>query len=78
MPADEDSRLINDTVAVIAAKPDVLLATTAYGMRGWFEAADAAGLGPALLDSLAGHPHPGARPEGARRAAGRGAVGLPG
>ena len=53
VPADEDSRLINDTRAVIAAKPDVLLATTAYGMRGWFEAADAAGLGPALLDALA-------------------------
>ena len=53
VPADEDSRLIEDTVAVIAAKPDLLLATTAFGMRGWFEAADAAGLGQALLDSLA-------------------------
>jgi uroporphyrinogen-III synthase len=53
VPADEDSRLINDTVAVIAAKPDVLLATTAFGMRGWFEAADAAGLGQALVDCLA-------------------------
>jgi uroporphyrinogen-III synthase len=28
------------------------LATTAYGMRGWFEAADAAGLGAALVEVL--------------------------
>ncbi len=53
VPAQEDSRLIDDTKAVIGARPDVLLATTAYGMRGWFEAADAAGLGPTLVDVLA-------------------------
>jgi uroporphyrinogen-III synthase len=32
----------------------VLLATTAYGMRGWLEAADAAGLGAPLLAVLEG------------------------
>ncbi len=53
VPAEEDSRLIDATAAVIAAKPDVLLATTAFGIRGWFEAADAAGLGQPLLDGLA-------------------------
>ncbi len=53
VPADKDSRLIDATAAVIAAKPDVLLATTAFGIRGWFEAADAAGLGRPLLDALA-------------------------
>jgi uroporphyrinogen-III synthase len=52
VPAQEDSRLIDDTKAVIEARPDVLLATTAYGMRGWFEAADAAGLGPTLVEVL--------------------------
>jgi len=54
VPVDEDSRLIEDTKHIVAARPDVLLATTAYGMRGWFEAADAAGLGPALLDGISG------------------------
>jgi len=53
VPAEHDIRVIEDSLAIIAAKPDVLLATTAYGMRGWFEGADAAGIGPALLDVLA-------------------------
>jgi uroporphyrinogen-III synthase len=48
-----DDPLIIDTQAVIAATPDVLLATTSYGMRRWFEIADAAGLGAALADALA-------------------------
>lgn len=52
VPADEDSRLIADTRAVIDARPDILLATTAFGMRGWLEAADAAGLGAELLEVL--------------------------
>jgi len=50
--ARQDHRLIDSTRAVIHARPDLLLVTTAYGMRGWFEAADAAGLGPALLEVL--------------------------
>ena len=45
--------MIADTRAIIAARPDVLLATTAYGVRRWFEVADAAGLGEDLLDALA-------------------------
>lgn len=52
VPAVEDERLIADTRAIIAARPDTLLVTTAYGMRGWLEAADAAGLGSDLLDVL--------------------------
>lgn len=52
IPADRDERLVTATAEAIAARPDILLATTAYGMRGWLEAADAAGLGPALLDVL--------------------------
>ena len=50
--AESDAKLTLDTAAIIAGRPDVLLATTSYGMRRWFEAADAAGLGPALTDTL--------------------------
>jgi uroporphyrinogen-III synthase len=52
VPADQDERLIVATAEVIAARPDILLVTTAYGLRGWLEAADAAGLGPSLLEVL--------------------------
>jgi uroporphyrinogen-III synthase len=50
--AREDDPIIDDTRAVITRRPDVLLATTGYGIRRWFEVADAAGLGDALTDSL--------------------------
>ena len=48
----DDGILEAETRAVIAAKPDVLLATTSYGIRRWFEAADAAGLGDELTETL--------------------------
>jgi len=48
-----DDPVIADTRAIIEARPGVLLATTAYGVRRWFEVADAAGLGEDLLDALA-------------------------
>lgn len=50
--SEDDSQLTRDTLAIIEARPDVLLATTSYGIRRWFEAADAAGLGPGLTDTL--------------------------
>lgn len=50
--ASSDEPVIADTRAIIHALPDVLLATTAYGVRRWFEVADAAGLGDDLLDAL--------------------------
>ncbi|MEO7122115.1 MAG: uroporphyrinogen-III synthase [Lacisediminihabitans sp.] len=50
--AEHDDSVIADTRAIIAANPDLLLATTGYGIRRWFEVADAAGLGDALTDSL--------------------------
>lgn len=50
--AVSDDPVIDDTRAIIEARPDVLLATTAYGVRRWFEVADAAGLGEDLLDAL--------------------------
>lgn len=49
----DDGILEAETRAVIAGKPDVLLATTSYGIRRWFEAADAAGIGDELTNTLA-------------------------
>lgn len=51
-PVEEDFPLIEDTRRIIAAHPDIALITTAYGMRRWCEAADAAGLGENLMDTL--------------------------
>ncbi|MGN8027101.1 uroporphyrinogen-III synthase [Microbacterium sp. 22242] len=51
--AADDAPIIADTRRIIAAAPDVLLATTSYGMRRWFEVADAAGLGEELQRALA-------------------------
>lgn len=48
----DDEVLVAETHAITASPPDVLLATTSYGLRRWFDAADAAGLGDALMDSL--------------------------
>lgn len=50
---DSDVQLNLDTHAIIEASPDILLATTSYGIRRWFEVADAAGLGPDLTATLA-------------------------
>ncbi|MWB98290.1 uroporphyrinogen-III synthase [Agromyces sp. MMS17-SY077] len=50
--AHRDDPVIEATHDIIAARPDVLLATTAYGVRRWFEVADAAGLGDDLVDAL--------------------------
>ena len=48
----DDGHLERETRAIIESRPDVLLATTSYGLRSWFEAADAMGVGPALLEVL--------------------------
>lgn len=52
-PASNDERVIADTEAIIDARPDVVLVTTAFGVRRWLEVADAAGLGERLLATLA-------------------------
>lgn len=51
-PNDEDTALAGETRAVIEARPEVMLVTTGYGMRRWFEVADAAGLGAELTEVL--------------------------
>ncbi|WP_297082867.1 uroporphyrinogen-III synthase [uncultured Demequina sp.] len=48
----DDAQLIEDTRAIIAEPPDVVVATTGIGFRGWIEAADAAGIAEPLLDVL--------------------------
>ncbi|MEO3766891.1 uroporphyrinogen-III synthase [Streptomyces sp. B8F3] len=54
VPLHDDDELLNTTKALIGDPPDVVVATTAIGFRGWVEAAGGWGLGDALLDKLAG------------------------
>ena len=51
-PNGQDDSLIIETRRLIAARPDVVLVTTGYGMRRWLEVADAAGLGAELTAAL--------------------------
>jgi uroporphyrinogen-III synthase len=50
--AEHDESVLDDTRAIIAARPALLLATTGYGVRRWFEVADAAGIGDELAAAL--------------------------
>ncbi|MDH6629190.1 uroporphyrinogen-III synthase [Streptomyces sp. LBL] len=50
----DDSELLAATKKVIDQKPDIVVATTAIGFRGWIEAADGWGLGEDLLARLRG------------------------
>lgn len=52
VPNDQDDSLIAETRRLIAARPEVVLVTTGYGMRRWLEVADAAGLGAELTVAL--------------------------
>jgi uroporphyrinogen-III synthase len=54
VPLADDSELLSATKELIDQAPDVVVATTAIGFRGWIEAADGWGLGEALLDRLRG------------------------
>ncbi|NBE56004.1 uroporphyrinogen-III synthase [Streptomyces boluensis] len=54
VPLSDDGELLAATEELIAHAPDVVVATTAIGFRGWVEAADGWGLGEALLDRLRG------------------------
>ena len=51
-PHEQDEQLLEETRALVAARPDVVLVTTGYGVRRWFEVADAAGLGTELTEVL--------------------------
>ncbi|MFJ8544543.1 uroporphyrinogen-III synthase [Streptomyces sp. NPDC093586] len=52
VPLADDSELLAATEQLIDRAPDVVVATTAIGFRGWVEAADGWGLGDALLERL--------------------------
>lgn len=54
IPHLDDAQLIADTRAVIAHPPQIVVATTGIGFRGWIEAADAAGLADDLIACLRG------------------------
>ena len=45
----DDAALVAATEALLASPPDIIVATTGIGFRGWVEAADAAGLAEDLL-----------------------------
>ncbi|WP_432250941.1 uroporphyrinogen-III synthase [Streptomyces sanyensis] len=52
VPLADDAELLAATREVIDRRPDVVVATTAIGFRGWVEAADGWGVGDALLGRL--------------------------
>ncbi|MFF1559234.1 uroporphyrinogen-III synthase [Streptomyces sp. NPDC058279] len=52
VPLADDGELMEATKELIRRTPDVVVATTAIGFRGWIEAADGWGIGEELLDRL--------------------------
>ncbi|WP_433889698.1 uroporphyrinogen-III synthase [Streptomyces sp. CA-111067] len=54
VPLSDDSELLSTTRELIEHAPDVVVATTAIGFRGWIEAADGWGVGETLVKRLAG------------------------
>ncbi|GGN38660.1 uroporphyrinogen-III synthase [Streptomyces fuscichromogenes] len=54
VPLADDGELLGATKEIIDQAPDVVVATTAIGFRGWIEAADGWGFGEQLLGRLRG------------------------
>ncbi|WP_329055611.1 uroporphyrinogen-III synthase [Streptomyces violaceus] len=54
VPLADDSELLAATKEIIHQVPDIVVATTAIGFRGWVEVADGWGLGEDLLARLGG------------------------
>ncbi|MFE5795913.1 uroporphyrinogen-III synthase [Streptomyces sp. NPDC056503] len=54
VPLADDTELLAATKEIIGNTPDVVVATTAIGFRGWVEAAEGWGHGSELLDALRG------------------------
>lgn len=52
VPLSDDAELLSATKELIDKSPDVVVATTAIGFRGWVEAAEGWGLGESLLERL--------------------------
>jgi len=53
VPTSDDAQLQAATRLCVEQPPDVVLATTGIGFRGWMEAADGWGVGEALLERIA-------------------------
>ncbi|WP_309054428.1 uroporphyrinogen-III synthase [Streptomyces sp.] len=72
VPLADDTELLAATKDLIGHAPDVVVATTAIGFRGWVEAAEGWGCGQELLDVLRGSEllARGPKVKGAVRAAG--------
>jgi uroporphyrinogen-III synthase len=54
VPLADDADLLAATRDLVARPPDITVATTGIGFRGWVEAAEGWGLGKDLLDALGG------------------------
>ncbi|MFI8216003.1 uroporphyrinogen-III synthase [Streptomyces sp. NPDC085932] len=54
VPLADDSELLAATKDIVQQAPDIVVATTAIGFRGWVEAADGWALGEDLLSRLGG------------------------
>ncbi|MGW6536374.1 uroporphyrinogen-III synthase [Streptomyces sp. NPDC055051] len=54
VPLADDTELLAATKEIIGNTPDIVVATTAIGFRGWVEAAEGWGYGTELLDALRG------------------------
>jgi uroporphyrinogen-III synthase len=54
IPLSDDDMLRHATETILADPPDVLIATTGIGFRGWVEATEGWGLTDGLIDKLAG------------------------
>lgn len=52
VPTGDDEELLASTRACLASAPDVVVATTGIGFRGWMEAADGWGLGEQLRERI--------------------------
>ncbi|MER5394391.1 uroporphyrinogen-III synthase [Saccharopolyspora sp. NPDC002686] len=52
LPLSDDAELRRVSLRCLDAPPDVVVATTGIGFRGWIEAADGWGIGGELLDAL--------------------------
>lgn len=52
VPLVDDTQLREATAGLVDVRPDVVVATTAVGFRGWLEAAASWGLGDALREAL--------------------------
>lgn len=51
-PLDDEAALVEQTLRMITLRPQFLVICTAYGLRRWFDTAEAAGLGPRLSEVI--------------------------